>query len=105
MTECPLSGQRNLPGRVAFVTGTAGGMGHAVRAALSAGGAGMIATDIVDEARDLLPNTIYRSTGELASDQHASIKVAETARRLTGRYFPGMIEMIQTGGLNKTNIW
>ncbi|WP_158816683.1 SDR family NAD(P)-dependent oxidoreductase [Methylocapsa sp. S129] len=69
MVGSPLSGPSRLDGQVALITGAAGGIGRAVVAALSAAGASVIASDLVEYTGELPTNTVYRQCDVTSRDQ------------------------------------
>jgi 3-oxoacyl-[acyl-carrier protein] reductase len=60
MIDIPISSPARLDGRIALVTGAAGGIGKATALAMAEAGAKVIATDIVDHADFDNPSIVYR---------------------------------------------
>lgn len=81
MVGSPLSGPPRLDGQVALITGAAGGIGRAVVAAFSAAGAQVIATDIVEDAGALPPQTIYRRCDVTSREQTEALIDSVLAER------------------------
>lgn len=77
MSTTPVSAPARLDGKIALVTGAAGGIGRATALALAEAGATVIATDIEDHAEFESDKVIYRRYDVTSRDETRSI-IAET---------------------------
>lgn len=73
MTTVPVSAPPRLDGRIALVTGAAGGIGRATALALAEAGATVIATDIVEETGFEAKGPTYRRYDVTSRDETRAI--------------------------------
>lgn len=83
MANVPLSGPPDMVGSVVFMTGACGGIGRATVEALTAAGATVVATDIVDPAPPFGRGVSFRRC-DVTSREDCE-RVIEAARREHGR--------------------
>ncbi len=84
MVEIPLSAPARLDGQVAFVTGAAGGIGHATTLALAAAGAKVVATDLAESVDFHGTPGITYGRYDVTSEQETD-QVIDAALRDAGR--------------------
>ena len=95
-----------LEGRVALVTGAAGGIGHAIAIRLAQEGAAVVATDIQDEPGDVLAKGI-RETGGRALFVHHDVASQQQWERAVGTAaaeFGGLDILVNNAGMGDLSV-
>ena len=95
-----------LEGRVALVTGAAGGIGHAIAIRLAQEGAAVVATDIQDEPGDVLAKGIRETGGRAVFVHHdvASQQQWERAVATAAAEFGGLDILVNNAGMGDLSV-